>query len=41
MFPHLVCGRWVGGDSGGTGVGGGDTVFIDVELELLGAGGSH
>ena len=29
-----MCGRWVLG-------GGGDVVFVDMDLELLSAGGSH
>ena len=41
MLPHLMGSRWAGGDGGDTGSGGGDTVFVDMELELLGAGGSH
>ena len=41
MLPHLMGSRWAGGDGGGAGGGGSNTVFIDVELELLGAGGSH
>ena len=41
MLPHLMGSRWAGGDGGGTGGGGSDAVFVNVELELLGAGGSH
>ena len=41
MQPHLSGYRWVGGDSGGASGGGGDAVFVNVELKLLGAGGSH